>query len=216
MARLEDDEESLIARLLGDVRKHSKAREPGALLIGRQPWRGPLAHLHIFYSGLDEAGVDELERLYGRAMPPRLRAFYERWNGLSLFEGSVSIYGLVRHFTRDPEAHNPLDPKVAAHCFPGFHPEWHRLGYFAVGGIALFTRRAIIACDAADRVVLLRQGDEAALRRYADLFEALAMISTELAAFWDEKGALRAPEEALDRALLAGGRAGRHERARHD
>jgi hypothetical protein len=206
MTRVEDDEEILIERLLRS-RADQSTQEPGAVVVGHQPWRGPLAHLHIFYSGLGQGGIAQIEAIYGRALPPRLRTFYAKWNGVRLFEGIISIYGLVRRFTRDPEVHNPLDPEIAARCFASFHPAWHRRGYFPIGSVALFTRQAVIACDPTDHVVLLSERDDAALRRYADIFEALAMISAELEPLWDEKGALLLPEEALDQALLRGGSA---------
>lgn len=69
----------------------------GARLIGHIPAVAPEAYLHSVFPGLDQTGMARLEGVAGRPLPESLRALYSRCNGLILFNGALSLFGL-----RDP------------------------------------------------------------------------------------------------------------------
>lgn len=71
----------------------------GTELIGHVPQFGPAAYLHLLFPGLDDAELGALAAAVGgdatgRAMHADLLELYSRYNGLSLFSGSLSLYGL--------------------------------------------------------------------------------------------------------------------------
>lgn len=88
--------------LIGDLEKQYSALgerklSNGARLIGHVPHVAPEAYLHSFFPGLDPDEIRGLENEIERELPEALEAFYARCNGLDLFAGSLSIFGL-----RDP------------------------------------------------------------------------------------------------------------------
>lgn len=66
----------------------------GARLIGNVPHIAPEAYLHYVYPGLNSNEIQQLESEIKRKLPETLRAFYAQCNGLDLFAGSLSIFGL--------------------------------------------------------------------------------------------------------------------------
>jgi hypothetical protein len=71
--------------------------ENGARLIGHVPHVAPEAYLHSVFPGLDPQGIKRLESDIEHKLPGSLKTFYAQHNGLDLFAGSLSIFGL-----RDP------------------------------------------------------------------------------------------------------------------
>jgi hypothetical protein len=180
----------------------------GARLICPQPWRGDDAYLHILHAALDPHGIAELEQEYQRELPPKLRAFYVAMNGVQLFETSLNIDGLVGDLLdRTSGAPKPFCPRVAVRCFPGFHPHWHRLGYFPIGSLVGYARKAIIACGGDDDIVVIEEESGATLRRYGSVLTALRMLGAELASSWTPEGVLIGPEQDLDQIFLTTGTA---------
>jgi hypothetical protein len=75
-----------------------------ATLLQKTPHIGSDAYLHAFYDGLTDAEISELEKSIGREIPSELKAFYKEYNGLDLFSGSISIFGLRKNHARDVSA----------------------------------------------------------------------------------------------------------------
>ncbi len=180
--------------------------QDGARLICPQPWRGDLAYLHILHAPLDQAGIAQIEQDYQRKLPPQLRAFYETMNGVQLFEAFLNVDGLVGDLLdRISGLHKPFCPRVAVSCFPSFHPHWHRLGYFPIGSLVGYSRKAIITCGGEGDVVVIEEDSGKTLRKYASLLSALRMLGSELEPSWTPQGAFIGPEQHLDHIFLTSG-----------
>jgi len=84
--------------------------EDGTLYIGSMPGSieeyGSQLYFHIFYKGLNNNEINDLENRIERNIPDELKDFYRASNGLSLFAGSLSIGGLI---DRTPSSSNPID-----------------------------------------------------------------------------------------------------------
>ncbi|MFC2073440.1 hypothetical protein ACFLRS_01140 [Campylobacterota bacterium] len=84
--------------------------ENGTLYIGSIPGSieecGSQLYFHIFYKGLNDSEINDLENRIERNMSEELKDFYRVSNGLSLFAGSLSIGGLI---DRTPSSSNPID-----------------------------------------------------------------------------------------------------------
>lgn len=202
-----DDPASWISSLIGSACPPVVA-EGGARLICPQPWRGDCAYLHVLHGPLDPQGIAELEHEYQRKLPPQLRAFYKAMNGVQLFEASLNIDGLVGDLIdRTSGIPKPFCPRVAVRCFTAFHPRWHRLGYFPIGSLVGYARKAIIACDGRDDIVVIDEESGATLRRYETVLTALRMLGAELQGSWSPEGALIGPEQHLHQIFLTTGSA---------
>lgn len=92
----------------------------GSRLIAHTPRDYPEAYLHAFFAPITAAAWDT----YGLPLPGQLQVLYRECNGLSLFAGSLSIYGIRAHYHRDLSAQfQPFD--LASHhseCIRSFHP----------------------------------------------------------------------------------------------
>jgi hypothetical protein len=78
----------------------SKQSETGSRLIAHTPRDYPQAYLHRFFAPVPEAAL----RDYGVPLVGQLRDFYSACNGLSLFAGSLDLWGLRAHYVRDASA----------------------------------------------------------------------------------------------------------------
>ena len=70
-----------------------RALDNGTQLIGRVPHAGSQAWLHILFNPVSDSEIDDLESNIGIRFPEVFRDFLTFANGLSLFCGSLSIYG---------------------------------------------------------------------------------------------------------------------------
>jgi hypothetical protein len=170
-------------------------------LICHQPQDGLYAYLHRLYVGLSDADIAEIEASLGRAIPARLREFYKLTNGARLFEGQVSVSGLVSDFSRDPSKHLPISIEQDNLAFAGLHPEWDRLGYFRIGGVS-FLRQDELICGPDDRIVVLHARTGQPLRDYANVFACLESFTNEMAEFWTNEGVFTGDWNAIDQMSL--------------
>lgn len=201
---MDEEANGLIASLRQwDARPASK-HGSSVQLIRPQPWRGPSAYLHVLHAGLDGHGIEELEEVYDRKLPPRLIAFYSAMNGASLFEDRLTIYGLVRKFSRDPDVWNPICPSIYVQTFPGLYPRWNSGGFFPIGSLALYSRKARIACHRTDEIIVFEDEGGELLWRYENIFVAVSMLAAKLRPFWHDDGSLIAGMEMLDSMLGTG------------
>lgn len=169
-------------------------------LLCHQPHNGALTYLHRLYPGLSSNDIAKIEAAVGQTVPPRLREFYELANGARIFE-QVSVSGLVRDFNRDPTKHVPISIEQDNRVFALMHPDWHRKGYFRIGGVS-FMRQDELICGPDDRVIVLRAGTSDALRDYATIFDCLQTFVREMRQFWNEDGLFTGNWRAVDQLLL--------------
>jgi hypothetical protein len=170
-------------------------------LICRQPQNGAHAYLHRLYSGLSKEEIAEIEGIVGQSVPPRLRQFYTTMNGARLFEGQVSISGLVGDFSRDPTKEIPICVEQVNLSFAALRSEWHRQDYFRIGGIS-FLRQDDVICGPDDRVIVLHEKTGEPLRAYQDVFACLESFTRDMSEFWTDEGIFTGDWGTIDRLLL--------------
>lgn len=199
MSEQQDRFLQLLARWSGSETLHDTARDR---LICNQPQDGAYAYLHRLYVGLTDADIAELEPSLVRVIPPRLREFYRTTNGVRLFEGQVSVRGLVRDYSRDPSKNLPISIEQDNLAFAGLHPKWDRQGYFRIGGIS-FLRQDELICGPDDRIVVLHAETGQPLRNYENVFVCLESFTNEMAEFWTDEGVFIGEWNTIDHLLLA-------------
>lgn len=170
-------------------------------LICHQPQNGVFAYLHRLYPGLPEQGIAGIEAIVGHSIPPRLRRFYMMTNGSRLFEGQVSVSGLVSDFSRDPSRQFPISIEQTNLAFAIMRSEWHRMGFFRVGTIA-FLRQNELVCGPNDQIVVLHGSTGQPLRDYSDIFACLDSFIVEMGQFWTDGGIFTGDWKAIDHLLL--------------
>ena len=82
----------------------SRTLEDGTELIGHVPHVAPEAWLHIIYAPLSQARVEDVSIQIGRPVAKEYQSFLQRMNGLSLFSGELSLFGLRSDFRRTGDA----------------------------------------------------------------------------------------------------------------
>lgn len=123
----------------------TRESEAGSRLVALTPRNFPQAYLHSFFSPAPGSAWSA----YGASLTGQLRDLYSSCNGLCLFAGSLSLWGLRNHHGRDPSAQfQPFD--LVTHqgeCTRVFHrlPD-HQVddrvffGGYSEDGSAVFTR----------------------------------------------------------------------------
>jgi hypothetical protein len=76
----------------------------GALLVCKAPYVAPMAWVHSFYKGLAQNEIEELEVKLGTSIPDQYKDFLRLYNGFSLFNSALELYGLRRNYKRDVES----------------------------------------------------------------------------------------------------------------
>lgn len=179
-----------------DLRESGKVR-----LLCHQPQNGDLAYLHRLYPGLGSAQMEDLEAVIDHQIPRRLRDFYGLTNGLRLFEGQVSVSGLVKDFSRDPYRPIPICIEQGNRLFASVRPQWHQQGFFRIGGVS-FIRQDELICGPDDCVIVLNAESGEPLRNYSDIFDFLVSFTKEMAQFWTSDGKFIGDWEVIDQLLL--------------
>jgi hypothetical protein len=108
----------------------------GAQLYGHVPDVAPQAWFHILFPPLDSSAIAELESILGRPVPAPYRAFLRRTNGLYLFSGALSLYGLRKDYSRNPAIREPFDlgdPNVRERPAAA-DPTWFIFGFYKSDG----------------------------------------------------------------------------------
>jgi len=88
---------SLLKRIQAWNQLGCKESADGSRLVGHTPRDFPEAYLHRVFALRSR---NEWQA-YGMNLPKALRKLYSECNGLSLFHGALSIYGIRDHFKRD-------------------------------------------------------------------------------------------------------------------
>jgi hypothetical protein len=162
----------------------------GTLLTGHVPHVGPDAWLHVVYAPLTVPQLGEVEGTIKRALPAPYRALLLQANGLSLFSGSLSLYGLRTDMRRSGEAvwqpfsigtpntvERPPDAAEGSVFFGGYRADGSRVYLDAQGP-------QVHRCSRTSSV---------ALNSWPDLSTFLLDELTRLAAHFDEVGRRRDP-----------------------
>lgn len=200
-----DDVAEDLLELLSRWSDDQSLRDRGRVrLICHQPQNGAYAYLHRLYAGLSESEMAEIETIVGQPIPRRLLDFYRATNGARLFEGQVSVSGLVRNFNRDPTREIPICIEQDNLGFAALRPEWHRQSYFRIGGVS-FLRQDEIICGPDDRIVILHVETGEPLRYYADVFHCLETFTREMGQFWKADGTFTGDWDVIDQLLLGVG-----------
>jgi hypothetical protein len=83
--------------------------ENGAHMYGHVPHVAPEAWFHILFPPLDESALAELESRLRRPVPDSYRELLKITNGLDLFSGAITLYGLRKDYSRKPSIVLPFD-----------------------------------------------------------------------------------------------------------
>jgi hypothetical protein len=78
----------------------TKLASDGSRLIAHTPRDYPEAYLHSFFAPVPASAW----QTYGLSLPGQLQQLYCECNGLSIFAGSLSLYGIRAHYARDSSA----------------------------------------------------------------------------------------------------------------
>jgi len=70
---------------------------------------GPLAFLHVIFSGVDHSQISEFENNNGIEIPLLYKDVLRKFNGAILFSGRLSLFGIVRNFSRSSVNRQPFD-----------------------------------------------------------------------------------------------------------
>lgn len=157
----------------------------GTRLIGAIPHVGPDAWLHALFPGLREPELRQLEESLGGPLPCELREFYRRFNGLSLFNDALSIFGLRQKLGRTGDAAwqpfsilTPNGPERPPDSPPGLT----FIGGYGWDGSLVF----IGPSD--KRVVRCLKTSSTPLNQWANLGEFLSHEAARLAVHFDDRG----------------------------
>lgn len=145
-----------------------------------------------------------MSELLNRQIPPKLFDFYHETNGARLFEGQVSVGGLVKEFSRDPAKAVPICIEQHNLIFRAVHPDLHNNGYFRIGSVS-FLRQDEMICGPDDQIAILHQETGMPLRHYRDIFDCLESFAREMGQFWTAEGDFIGDWETIDHLLLGTG-----------
>lgn len=113
----------------------------GALLIGRVPHVAPFARLHLLFKGLDEEKIKLMEHEIGRKIPTQFKDFLSLSNGMSIFSGSLSLYGYRNGYSREgDDSWQPFN-FVSANTYEhpvDAYPHWIVIGGYQEDGSILY------------------------------------------------------------------------------
>lgn len=99
-----------LKELLTSASEFGYEKKPnGAELYGHVPHVAAQAWLHTMYPGLQPFEVDQLEQQIARQIPPEYSWWLGRSNGLDLYSGALSFYGLVRLRSRTVDNRQPFE-----------------------------------------------------------------------------------------------------------
>lgn len=115
------------ARLFG-----TQTLENGTELIGYLPHIGPKAWLHHIFAPLNDEGIQQIEHVIHKKLPPAMEGFYRHTNGLIIFSTSLSIDGLrISHERIGDAARQPFAVEV-----PNIHerPRDAKDSFIFIGG----------------------------------------------------------------------------------
>lgn len=111
-----------------------------ARLYGHVPYLGPLAYLHIVFPPLDGSGIAKLAKILNRPVPDPYQQLLLVTNGLYLFSGALSLYGLRTDYSRRLSIVEPFhlaDPNVSERP-KAAKPSWFIFGFYKSDGSSAY------------------------------------------------------------------------------
>jgi hypothetical protein len=112
--------------------------ENGAHGYGYVPQLGPHAWFHYTFPPLGAESIDELDKRLRRHVPDPYRDLLMKTNGLHLFSGALSLYGLRRDYSRRLSIVEPFDlgdPNVLERPRAA-DPSWFIFAFYKADGSA--------------------------------------------------------------------------------
>lgn len=181
--------DSAIETLVGVVRAAetlgNRLLPDGTRLIGAIPHVGPDAWLHVLFPGLKRSEFREVEQSLGGPLPDELRQFYRRFNGLSLFNDALSIFGLRKTPGRSDDAawqpYSILTPNGPERPPDAPSDAFFFSGYGWDGSL-------VYVVPSENRIVRCLKSSAKPLNEWADLSEFLSKEAVRLATLFDDKG----------------------------
>jgi hypothetical protein len=159
----------------------------GTRLIGKVPHVAPEAKLHLIFPGLTEKDVDYMEAELGVDFPNVLTVFYFAHNGISLFSGSLSIYGLRRNYDRTGDnVWQPFDILVT-NTFES--PEDLKTNNILIGGYKQDGSRLCIDCSNG-KVYRCSRESAKPLNEWSSFDEMILQEAQRLSKLFDDQGKL--------------------------
>jgi hypothetical protein len=158
----------------------------GTLLIGRAPHVAPQAWLHSIYPVLNEQDIRDLEDEVKADIPLSYKEFLMNCsNGLGLFVGKFSLYGLRKQLGRSIEAsRQPFSPVIAN---VDERPTNAKESYFIIGGYKWDGSKLYIDKDT-NQVHFCDRRDTTSLYSW-DSFETMVVSEVRrICTLFDEKG----------------------------
>jgi hypothetical protein len=185
--------DSLMEVLNRWVHLGSRTTERGVRLIGKMPsfiQKNKIIDMHLVYEPLDEASITRLENTIGKPLPPALRAFYRKANGLSIFGGKLSLKGLRHDYSReltDEGMYQPvsLEYSNTIERLKGYDPAMTFFGWYSYDSSKVYARsddRRIFMCP--------RRTVEPTLCEWPDFETFLISEAERLAILFDKEGRL--------------------------
>jgi hypothetical protein len=161
----------------------------GAHLYGHVPHVAPEAWLHSIYAGLSPQELDSLELKVGRPIPSVLRDFLAHTNGINLFSGHLSIYGLRSTYNRTGDA--AWQPFALEVPNTQERPRDAKESYFFFGGYFDDGSRLVIDCETSKVLRLPQRKAAPILTEWPDFWSMLLSEAHRLSLLFDEVGRLR-------------------------
>lgn len=159
----------------------------GARLVGHVPHVAPEAYLHIVFPPLSEADMTALEGELRRPLPVAYRTLLGVTNGLTLFSGSLSIYGRRTSYVRTgDEARQPFSV-VTPNAYE--RPSNLPADAIIVGGYYEDGSRVYVS--ASGETVRCDRDDATPLNRWPDLLTMVTEEAQRLMSYFDESGRVR-------------------------
>jgi hypothetical protein len=162
----------------------------GTMQIGKATAIALEAWVHTLYAPMSEASLVELEDNLGCNFDESMREFYKLHNGLDLFGGKLSIYGMPTVFTRTgDEAIQPYD--FIDHNL--FRPDSYPKNAYIIGAMSLKKDTLDILSemspsDKSGTIYVYSRKDEKYIFEWNTIFECLLDFCSKLENLMDLDG----------------------------
>jgi hypothetical protein len=166
--------------------EHLGARhtDTGARLVGHVPHIAPEAYLHVIFAPLADAEIDTLEAAVARPLPAVYRRLLGVCNGLSLFAGSLIVYGVRAASVRAGDA--AWQPFSAGTANVAERPAGIPGDAVVVASYKKDGSKVYIRADGG--VVRCRRDDGVTLDAWPEFLAMLAGEATRIAQHFDAQG----------------------------